>query len=52
MIQEKLKNTIQEALKMPSITADDIHLEHPTDLNFGDYSSNAALAYAKELKTK
>ena len=52
MIQEKLKNSIREALKTLSITADDVHLEHPTDLNFGDYSSNAALAYAKELKIK
>ncbi|MBM2818145.1 MAG: hypothetical protein HW401_735 [Parcubacteria group bacterium] len=52
MIQEKLKNTIQEALKALSITADDVHLEHPTDLNFGDYSSNVALAYAKEMKIK
>src|SRR3989338_1456415 len=52
MIQEKLKNSIREALKTLSITADDVHLEHPTDLNFGDYSSNAALAYAKEMKIK
>lgn len=52
MIQEKLKNSIKEALRSLSITADEVHLEHPTDLNFGDYSSNVALAYAKELKMK
>lgn len=51
MIQEKLKNSIREALKSLSITASgDVHLEHPADLSFGDYSSNVALAYAKELK--
>ena len=52
VIQEKLKNLIQEALKALSIMADDVHLEHPTDFNFGDYSSNVALAYAKEMKIK
>ncbi len=52
MIQEKLKNCIQEALRALSITADDIHLEHPVDLSFGDYSSNVALSYAKEMKMK
>lgn len=52
MIQNKLKNLILEALKSLSIRSDDIHLEHPADLSFGDYSSNIALAYAKELKMK
>lgn len=52
MIQEKLKNLIREALKSLSVTANDVHLEHPADLSFGDYSSNVALAYAKELKMK
>ena len=51
-IQEKLKNSIRAALKSLSVTAVDVHLEHPTDLNFGDYSSNVALAYAKEMKIK
>ena len=32
--------------------ADDVHLEHPTDLSLGDYSSKVALAYAKEMKIK
>ena len=52
MIQEKLKNSIKEALRSLSITAGEVHLEHPADLNFGDYSSNVALAQAKELKMK
>lgn len=52
MIQKKLKNLIQETLKRLSITADGIHLEHPTGLNFGDYSSSVALVYAKGLKMK
>ena len=47
-----MKNSIKEALRSLSITADDIHLEHPADLSFGDYSSNVALAQAKELKMK
>ncbi len=37
---------------MLSTKTSDIHLEHPADLSFGDYSSNVALAYAKELKIK
>lgn len=52
MIQEKLKNYIKEALISIGVLAENIHLEHPTDLSFGDYSSNVALAYAKELKMK
>lgn len=55
MIQEKLKNSIRDALKFLFIaaeTADDVHLEHPDILDFGDYSSNVALSYAKELKMK
>lgn len=53
MIQEKLENSVREALKSLFITATgDINLEHPSDLSFGDYSSNVALAHAKELKMK
>lgn len=52
MIQDKLKNSIWEALKSLSVMTDDIQLEHPADLSFGDYSSNVALAHSKEMKMK
>ncbi|MBU6431515.1 MAG: arginine--tRNA ligase [Patescibacteria group bacterium] len=52
MIREKLKNSIREALKSLCIAANDIHLEHPADLRFGDYSSNVALVCARELKAR
>ncbi len=46
-MQEKIQILIQEALKNLGITAESIVLEHPADLNNGDYSTNVAMAYAK-----
>ncbi len=45
MIQEKIKNLIEEALENLGIEADDITLEHPADLKMGDYSTNVALKF-------
>src|SRR3989344_3630128 len=52
MIQEKLTDLIKGALKNLDIEARGILLEHPADLAHGDYSTNVALVYAKELKMK
>lgn len=51
-ITEELKNIILEAgqkLKLP-INKEEIKIEHPADVNFGDYSTNIAMALAKEEK--
>lgn len=34
-----------------SVQPEDVHLEHTEDFAHGDYASNVALAYAKQLKT-
>jgi arginyl-tRNA synthetase len=51
-IEEQLKSLIETALKerIGGELAKPIHLEHPGDISHGDYSTNVALAYAKELK--
>lgn len=47
-IKTQIQNTILEALKNLGIEASTITLEHPADLNHGDYSTNVAMAYAKQ----
>jgi arginyl-tRNA synthetase len=47
-IKTQIQNTILEALKSLGIDASAITLEHPADLNNGDYSTNVAMAYAKQ----
>ena len=49
-IQDKIKNLISGALKKLDIEALNITLEHPEDFKNGDYSTNVAMVYAKELK--
>lgn len=49
-MQEIIKNKIKEALKNLGIEAEAIVLEHPADIKMGDYSTNVAMAYAKQLK--
>ncbi len=48
-MQDKIKNEILNALKSFGINAENVLLEHPTDLSHGDYSSNVAMAHAKAL---
>ncbi len=48
MIQEKIKNRILETVKAMSLNPREIVLEHPADLQFGDYSCNVAMMVAKE----
>jgi arginyl-tRNA synthetase len=50
-MKEKIENLIKNALKNLKIEAEDIILEHPTDLKMGDYSTNVAMSLAKKLKT-
>ena len=48
MIQDELKNLIKIACQNLSIEVEEVSLEHPTDLKMGDYSTNVAMAYAKQ----
>ncbi len=48
-IKEKIINSIKGALSNLGITSENISLEHPSDLSHGDYSSNVAMAYAKQI---
>lgn len=51
-IREILKISIQNAISSMGILNDkNINIEHPEDMSHGDYSSNVALIYAKDLKT-
>lgn len=50
MITETIKKSIQQALTAEGVGGGEIVLEHPEDPKNGDYSSNVALRYAKELK--
>lgn len=52
-IVEEIKKIILEScrdLKLPVIE-DEIKIEHPADVNFGDYSTNIAMVLAKQEKT-
>jgi arginyl-tRNA synthetase len=49
-MEQKIKNIIKEALKNLDIKEVDFIVEHPEDLKNGDYSSNIAMVYAKNLK--
>ncbi len=50
-MKEKIENLIREALKNSNIKFGSVNLEHPGDLKMGDYSTNVAMALAKDLKT-
>src|SRR3989339_846655 len=50
-MEQNIKNLIKDALQNLSIEVGDIILEHPADLKMGDYSTNVALAIAKNIKT-
>ncbi|MEK7208158.1 MAG: arginine--tRNA ligase [Patescibacteria group bacterium] len=52
MIAEELKQAVHRALQKLGVRNPEVVFEHPTDLTHGDYSTNAALMYAKELKMK
>ena len=49
-MQDKIKNLIKDALKNLNIEIKEIDLEHPADLKMGDYSTNVAMAIARNIK--
>ena len=49
MVRDILKNTIKETISDLSLEEDDIHLEHPSDFAYGDYSTNVAMRIAKQI---
>ena len=49
-IKDKIKILTEEALERLSISGADFAVEHPDDLKNGDYSTNAAMVYAKKLR--
>jgi arginyl-tRNA synthetase len=48
-IHQTIENLIRITLKNLGIEAETITLEHPADMAMGDYSTNVAMAYAKQL---
>src|ERR1700690_665330 len=48
-MQELIKNLIKEALKNLGIKAENIVLEHPADIANGDYSTNVAFFYLRDV---
>ncbi len=50
-MEEKIKKLIKDALENLSIEVGDLKLEHPADLKMGDYSTNVAMAVAKNVGT-
>ncbi len=48
-MQDKIKNLIKDALANLTIEVSDIVVEHPADSKMGDYSTNVALAIAKNI---
>lgn len=49
---QQIREALAKALKTQevSVQPEDIHLEHTEDFAHGDYASNVALAFAKQLK--
>jgi len=50
-MKEQIENLIKEALRNLGIEDVSFSVEHPDDLKNGDYSTNVAMVYAKNLKT-
>ena len=49
MVKEEIKNVIQQACLNLHFEVEEIALEHPENTEHGDYSTNVALALAKQL---
>ena len=52
MIVEDLQRKVTAVLEGIGVKTPEVDFEHPADLAHGDYSTNVALVYAKELKMK
>ncbi len=50
-MQDRIKNLIKDALENLNIEISDVILEHPENLKNGDYSTNVAMAIAKNVKS-
>lgn len=50
-MEQEIKKLIKDALENLDIETNDIVLEHPADLKMGDYSTNVAMAIAKNVKS-
>lgn len=50
MIREKVRKFVGDVLEKLGIDGQQFLLEHPADLGHGDYSTNAALVYARQLR--
>jgi len=51
-MRERIAQLIREYLGTQGVDAPKVVMEHPGDGAHGDYSSNAALVYAKAFKTR
>lgn len=49
-VTEELQKGVRKALEELGIESGEVSLEHPDDMSYGDYSTNVALQYAKEVK--
>src|SRR3989344_6493554 len=49
-MQNKIKEQIKIVLKNLGVDATEVVLEHPADFKNGDYSTNVAMVYAKQLQ--
>ncbi len=50
-IIQNLKTSIEQVAIKMGIENPEVHIEHPDDISYGDFSSNIALIYSKQLKT-
>ena len=49
MIRGVLKKAIKKAVTSLELEIEDVHLEHPAELAYGDYSTNVAMTLAKQV---
>ncbi len=50
MVVDKIKQAVTDALKELGVKNPEVSLEHPAEMERGDYATSVALRYAKELK--
>ncbi len=50
MFSKKVRDLLTQALQAQNIDVDTLHIDVPSDAQFGDYSTNIALLHAKNLK--
>src|SRR3989344_5025237 len=51
-MEEKIKKLIKKSLNDLGVDVTEVSLEHPDDISHGDYSTNVAMVYSKEVKMK